>query len=356
MRKFLVTLLVILVLAQVWVVGASAASDYTYTVRVFAGNHGSIDGSAMVVVTESAEYGSMVTFDPDARVTLENDKYYIQGIRLSGRDNYGAIQPRSFPVTEDADYVVAYGIAGDLVTYTVNYVDEAGNALAESSVYHGNVGEKVVVAFLYIDGYEPQAYNITFTIKDDPMQEYDFVYTAIEVAAPVVPTPAVPAVPETAGGGAAGGGAAGGGAAGGAAAGGDAGAAGEGADADNEAAADETAGENADNAAANEANAPEVNAPVVNIPEEEVPAAQGPQEIIDLDEDDTPLGTIDLPGDSGTGTGSSGGSALRLGVSIGVLAAALSGLGAFAVFMINKRKEQREEALRNIKFNYTPFN
>ena len=71
----------------------------------------------------------------------ENSKYYVKGIRLSGRDN-NTVAQSAFLVSGDQDYVVAYGIPGELAEYTVNYVDTDGNKLAESRSYYGNVGDE----------------------------------------------------------------------------------------------------------------------------------------------------------------------------------------------------------------------
>ena len=55
------------------------------------------------------------TFDNTAlyNIQVTDDKYYIKGIRLSGRDNASSKRldaPAFIQVTGDADYVVAYGI------------------------------------------------------------------------------------------------------------------------------------------------------------------------------------------------------------------------------------------------------
>ena len=65
----------------------------------------------------------------------------------------------TFQVDGDRDFVVAYGIKGDMVAYTVNYQDAAGNALLESDTYYGNPGERQYVSSRYVDGYVPQALN-----------------------------------------------------------------------------------------------------------------------------------------------------------------------------------------------------
>lgn len=176
----------------------AAEDGYTYQVRIFAGAQGAIDGKDMVVYEGlDGTEGSRVTFE-QSRVTLkDSSKYYIRGIRESGRDNDEVLSLASFVPTEDKDYVVAYGILGDAVMYTVEYVDEAGNSLAPSVTYYGNVGDRPVVAFTYIEGYQPQAYNLTGTLDQDASQNvFRFIYTAIAQAP--APAPEGGTVPGTA--------------------------------------------------------------------------------------------------------------------------------------------------------------
>lgn len=165
----------------------AAEEDYTYKIRIFAGAQGNIDGQEMVEYPECS-YGQRITFSQN-RVTLkDNSKYYIRGIRRSGRDNDEILSAVSFEVKEDADYVVAYGILGDAVMYTVEYVDEAGNILAPSETYYGNVGDRPVVAFAYIEGYQPQAYNLTGVLESDASRNV-FRFTYSPVAQVLAPQP-----------------------------------------------------------------------------------------------------------------------------------------------------------------------
>ncbi len=197
----------------------ASAKDYSYTVRFFAGKQGSFnenavnnltvvdskgkrkevnvkdlsgndlesgvkverekDGSALVISNLTA--GDRVSFNNNL-MSLNNGKYYIKGIRESGKDNntVGTFNMSSISVNSDADYVVAYGILGDSVAYTVNYVDTEGNELIPSETYYGNIGDSIVVAFVYIEGYFPQAYNLGRTLSSDPSQNvFTFVYTRI---------------------------------------------------------------------------------------------------------------------------------------------------------------------------------
>ena len=93
-----------------------------------------------------------------------------------------------FVVNGDADYVVAYGIKGNQVEYTVNYRDDEGNELAESEVFYGNVGDKPVVAYKYIDGYVPEALGLTKTLSANSAENvFTFEYDRAPVTTVVVP-------------------------------------------------------------------------------------------------------------------------------------------------------------------------
>lgn len=205
--------------------------EYTYTVTLFAGNQGTFNGTGGVhVIGGSAQIsggdairitglraGDVVVLDATAgMVDLKNgDKYYIKGVRESGRDN-NTVVDSAFTVTKDAEYVVAYGIQGDMVSYTVNYQDGGGNELAPSRTYYGAVGDKPVIAYQYIEGYRPDAYNLTKTLgKNEADNVFTFTYTQSSVQQPAAGgegteggtdtgTPATTATPGTTAGGGAG--------------------------------------------------------------------------------------------------------------------------------------------------------
>lgn len=132
--------------------------EYTYTVTLYAGKEGTFaDGSSEVKIT-GKKYGEQADLGNYIRgvKVKDSDKYYVKGIRESGKDNNTAkLEKLVFNVDSDREYVVAYGIKGDMVSYTVNYQDESGNALRQSEKFYGVVGDKPVVAFQYIDGYQP---------------------------------------------------------------------------------------------------------------------------------------------------------------------------------------------------------
>lgn len=292
------------------------AAEPTYTVRVFAGAQGTFTGELVAgsgklsddktVWTVEVTPGSKLTInDISGHVELKvpegetTSKYYVQGLRESGADNQAALASQSIDVNQDMDLVVAYGVVGDMVDYTVRYVDAAGNELLESETRRGKVDDKPVVPFRYIEGYLPQAYNLTMTLSanvDDNV--FTFVYNPIPenvttttvtelvgggvIVIPGAAAPGGPAAPAGPGG--------------------------------------------------------------VVVPEEETPLAP-PEEVIDLDNPDTPQAG---PGQSGAledltdnATPLSG---LPMAAKVGIGVAAAAVLGGAAFLIVKKRKKNNAEA------------
>ena len=173
-KKLLVSLLTVSMTIGASTMSVMAADGYTYKVTLSAGNKGTINGHTKV--EQDSVAGSTVTFNlKDVQIT--DDKYYVKGIRLSGRDNEEALASPVFDnVTGDADYVVAYGIKKDMVAYTVNYQDASGKALVESQTFYGNVGDKPIVAYQYIENYIPDALALTKTLSNN-VSENVFTFT-----------------------------------------------------------------------------------------------------------------------------------------------------------------------------------
>ena len=174
-----------------------AKSSYKYEVTVYAGNQGAFAVASAVrvedpgaVITQNGDKivvsnitpGTHISIDGAAqgKVSVTNEKYYVKGVRISGRDN-SEYNNHGFAVDRDVEYVVAYGIAGNLVSYTVRYEDESGNALAPEATYYGNVGDKPILAYTFVDGYEPQAYNLTKTLSENAAENvFTFVYRPVK--------------------------------------------------------------------------------------------------------------------------------------------------------------------------------
>ena len=186
----------ILLLSSVSSMQVQAAESYTgdnvYTVRIFAGAQGTFsDGVTRIDMTVGQGYtldltevlaGVEMLPGKDAAGNAVESKYYAKGIRESGKDNdtIGAV----YQVTHDVDLVVAYAMKGGDVEYTVRYLKaDTKEELLPSEHFYGNVGDKPVVAYKYIDGYVPQAYNLAKTLKEDAAQNvFTFLYTENENA------------------------------------------------------------------------------------------------------------------------------------------------------------------------------
>ena len=158
MKALRKALALIFLAALILSMGATAFAD-DYMVRIYAGNQGTIGGGD--VRNDAVAPGGTISFSP-GEVTVKDNRYYVRGIREAGLDNNSTtIFVNSVTINEDIDYVVAYGMKSTAVRYTVNYVSTDGETLATSETYYGNIGDKPVVAFLYVEGYLPQAYNLT---------------------------------------------------------------------------------------------------------------------------------------------------------------------------------------------------
>lgn len=316
-KRLLVSLLTVSMTlgASTMSVMADDTTPYTYKVTLSAGNKGTINGQNKIEQTNIAS-GSTVTFNlNDIQVT--DDKYYVKGIRLSGRDNNETLAAPSFTVDKDADYVVAYGIKGNMVAYTVNYQDASGNSLAESQTFYGNVGDKPVVAYRYVENYIPDALALTKTLSDNESENvFTFTYTPgatdriVETTTTVTTTVPGTATPAGAAGttGAAGTGTgttAGGTAAGGTTAGGT------------------TTGGTA-GGTTNADNSQDTTDDTTTAPDE-----QTPKSLVDLDDEDTPKGNIDAKDKT---------SKTPIAAGIAIIVVAVAALAGLIVFLKKRAK------------------
>lgn len=181
-KRLLVSLLTVSMTlgASTMSVMADDTTPYTYKVTLSAGNKGTINGQSKIEKSDIS-YGSKFSFDNTAlyNIQVTDDRYYVKGIRLSGRDNASSkrLDAPAFTVEGDADYVVAYGIKGNMVAYTVNYQDASGKSLAESQTFYGNVGDKPVVAYRYVENYIPDALALTKTLSNNESENvFTFTY------------------------------------------------------------------------------------------------------------------------------------------------------------------------------------
>lgn len=199
--KFFAAFLFFCMICTTCKIRGTAAEERTYTVALYAGNHGrfmdtsfvsvandrtqaavGIEEDGSVIKVNGLKKGEIVVFDAasEGAVGMEDDsKYYIKGIRRSGRDN-SEVDTSAVLADADRDYVIAYAVRGAMVSYEVRYEDQAGRALAQSRIYYGNVGDRPVPAFIYISGYVPQAYNLTKTLSQKAEENvFTFVYSRL---------------------------------------------------------------------------------------------------------------------------------------------------------------------------------
>ena len=317
-KRLLVSLLTVSMTIGASAMSVMAAEPYTYKITLSAGNKGTIGGQSKIEQADLAA-GSTVTFNlNDIQVT--DDKYYVKGIRLSGRDNDEALAAPAFTIDGDADYVVAYGIKGNMVAYTVNYQDASGNALAESQTFYGNIGDKPVVAYRYIENYIPDALALTKTLSDNESENvFTFTYTPgatdriVETTTTVTTTVPGTATPTGAAGttgtagttGAAGGTTAGSTTAGGTTAGGT------------------TTGGTA-GGTTNADNSQDTTDDTTTVPDE-----QTPKSLVDLDDEDTPKGNIDAKDKT---------SKTPIAAGVGIIAVAVAALAGLIVFLKKRAK------------------
>ena len=160
--------------------GDAAVEPYTYQVTVYAGRHGHFAGGSKSWTGQFAA-GESVDLDLESLgFEMDNDEYYPKGIRKAGHDNSTAFVQLREPVNEDMDFEVAYGVKGGMVSYKVTYVDENGNELLPSDTYYGMVGDKPVVSYKYIEGYQPTAYKEKKTLGENEADNvFPFIYRAV---------------------------------------------------------------------------------------------------------------------------------------------------------------------------------
>lgn len=162
---------------------------YSYKIRVFQGNRGEIrDNTGEGYAEYEVAAGDSFTLPDPQRdtdyITITDDRYYAKGYRLSGKD-YGTdnrVERLSFAqVNEDMDFVVAYGVKTDMVSYTVTFVEyETGRVLGTAGPFYGNEGDKPVFAYEFIEGYRPRYLNLTGTLGPEGTNNWTLEYIPLE--------------------------------------------------------------------------------------------------------------------------------------------------------------------------------
>ena len=178
-RKYLALLFALVLILSLC---ASAFADgTTYTVRIYGGDSEVGELKADAVPMQTVADGDSVTFTEDM-VEVKDPRYYPKGFREAGHDNNPLITfGAKVKITRDTDFVIAYGMKSTAVKYTVRYRHATTGAdLIGAQTFYGNVGDKPVVAFLYLENYMPQAYNLTKTLSaTESENEFIFLYEPI---------------------------------------------------------------------------------------------------------------------------------------------------------------------------------
>lgn len=174
------------VLVALAVAAPALADDYQYTVRVFPGNRGTLSADPVV---RTVPKGGSVDLYEIATATITDAKYIQTGFRQSGTDKLIGGNGVVTGITEDIDYVVAYGVEAQTVPYTLNFVEyETGRELAKPQTYYGKVGEKPVAAYEHIEGYRPRYLAITGTLRADEENVWTFEYIPLAEGETIVTT------------------------------------------------------------------------------------------------------------------------------------------------------------------------
>ena len=164
---------------------ASETGDtYTYTVRIFAGKQGTIDGKD--VKEYSVTPGQKLNVDWNELkklIKVTDSRYEATGFRLSGKDNnlYPKTIAEPIVVNSDMDFVVSYALKGSDIQYTIKYLEAGTNKELHKPAtitYNGNEGEEFVPTYIYIDGYTPKD-PVTTAVKLKSGMTFTCYYTKI---------------------------------------------------------------------------------------------------------------------------------------------------------------------------------
>ena len=211
LKALLLFFLLVCVVAEL-VPSPAFAENRQYTERVYSGNVGAINGGG-VYINEPVNYGDKIGVDladdedpKDYLITSDengveknrilitaNEEYFVKGLKESGKEQFST----NYDVKRDQDYVVAYGIEGQKVQYTVKYRPWGGDTeLAPDAHFYAEVGDKPVTSYIYIDGYVNYR-RTTKELTKDPAENILYVY----YTKPGTPTTTTTTVVEGGGGG-----------------------------------------------------------------------------------------------------------------------------------------------------------
>ena len=193
-KRLFALILSLLIIAVPFYTAKAVETPYSYKVTVYAGNQGTFSGeSPSEYAINDIGYFQMVTLDwNEMGLTLKDpERYYVRGFKLAGHDNDELLTLPAFQVKEDTALVISYGVRDDgMVNYTVRFLEEGTKKeLASEKTYVGRVGDKPIVSHMFIEGYLPNALNITKTLtSNEGGNEFTFWYHKVDYNSTVYET------------------------------------------------------------------------------------------------------------------------------------------------------------------------
>jgi len=184
-KKLISVFISLSILSSLFSVNAFA---YNYSTKVYSGNGGAFErgteltltnvGTLTFVTAYNSESGTAYITDGENVYNIilpEDSIYYAKGFHRAGHEEILA----ETVCQGSEQFVIAYGVSGEKTEYTVRYLDKQGNPLMADTVGFGADGEKAVVAYRYIEGYIPQAYNLSKTLVKGEENVFTFTYHPI---------------------------------------------------------------------------------------------------------------------------------------------------------------------------------
>ena len=169
-KRILAILMFLFISIQLVPVTSYAESERQYTINIFSGNRGVFTETGSTEYSVTPRYSSNDYSYPSITPA---DGFYVKGIKIAGQDSIYT----AYLATADRDYVVAYGVLGTEVAYTVHYVlYGTTQELAPSQTFYAGVGDRPVSSYIYVGAeYEPY-YRTTKTLVRDSTQNVLYAY------------------------------------------------------------------------------------------------------------------------------------------------------------------------------------
>lgn len=155
-------------------------AEYKYQITILAGLHGTLDGGQEIIVTVDPD--SNPKWNPrdyEGLIKVTDERFYFKGFHQSGIEDLESGMAQN--IDKDMVFVAAYGLKGQTVAYTVEFVDEKEAPLGDPETRYGNVGDKPVVSYKYFENYEPIANNMTKVLTSNAAENvFRFTYRPAE--------------------------------------------------------------------------------------------------------------------------------------------------------------------------------